>query len=891
MAGPAAGNAKAPYPGTYIFYDKYNIDPVEYPPLTGGHMPFSWDDIEVEDDVFDWAYVDQWLEKQASLGKPTGVGFSLYDGRCCGGTRIPRWLVWEHEETVVRCDALQWPIPNYSNPLLLAEYREFIQAFADRYDNDPRVVWIELATGIFGEAKPSDSSDWPCMLDSGLTEEIWIDYSKEVMDFFAEAFQETPVLYQFAPVYHPESQSIRQRRWLTDYAASLGIGLKHNGLTPDTNAAIVDNPDKSYYKAGQWDPFHTWWQDVPMAWESYDTQRCVDYKTGAMSAGITMWCVYAGLNAHADYFVFSRGMVTDPDRASYLEFGNHYLGAEVDETDSVWVAMREHETLPPEYEDPDWFPPKGNYGLWLYQNDTVPGGRSVPDWEVTEAKEGRYTRRTDLATGNTSLYFDVEDAWLYQNAGSSVTLEIIYLDQGVGSWSLHYDAIDSLDKLAGTIQKQNSGQWLTQTFDLNDAYFGNRLPGGGERAGSDFYVRSNGDDTYFHRFRVFNPDIVPTPTPPPVPTLTPSPTPSPNDPTPTPAPSYLLLRDGVDGYDGTEDTWIGQWCNRDEDDNPDDGLTPHGNDDYLGLRAKDETDICNALIKFDLQHLPADTHIVQAKLIFRPIAQSNTARTYVNVHDLYTDWTEQDATWYLARPGVHWDVPGADGPGDHPEIPYDTTVVTGPVGLTWSGSYITPLVQRWLQNPTTNRGVLLRTFSSPVGYEIASSEYGDLKYRPALEILYYPGGSVPPTATPTATPTTTPSPTLTPTPTATPTSTPTVTPTPSTGVIEGWVFHDENGDGVMDEEPGIADVRLTVQDLDGGPEVEQLTDDVGYFRFDNLQQGTYMLTEEQPDGWSEAHPVGQLAFYVAANHTHQTYFAHQPLVELDLNLWLPLYRR
>ena len=43
----ATGNPKGPYPGIYIFYDKYNVDPAEYPHLTGGNFPFSWDDIEI----------------------------------------------------------------------------------------------------------------------------------------------------------------------------------------------------------------------------------------------------------------------------------------------------------------------------------------------------------------------------------------------------------------------------------------------------------------------------------------------------------------------------------------------------------------------------------------------------------------------------------------------------------------------------------------------------------------------------------------------------------------------------------------------------------------------------------------------------------------------------
>ena len=100
------------------------------------------------------------------------------------------------------------------------------------------------------------------------------------------------------------------------------------------------------------------------------------------------------------------------------------------------------------------------------------------------------------------------------------------------------------------------------------------------------------------------------------------------------------------------------------------------------------------------------------------------------------------------------------------------------------------------------------------------------------------------------------------------------------------MFHDENGDGELGDEPGIANVRLTVQELSSGTEVEKLTDDDGYFQFDNLLPGTYLLTEEQPDGWGKPHPVGQLALYVTANHSHQANFAHQPPP-----IWLPLYRK
>ncbi|HEY80708.1 MAG TPA: hypothetical protein G4O05_06480, partial [Caldilineae bacterium] len=499
QAQTASSQANPPYPGIYIFLDRGDVSPEDYPFLRGGNMIFFWKDVEIADQVFDWTVVDQWLDKQTALGKATSVGFALYDGRCCGGSHIPPWLIWEHEESVVRCDAMQWAIPRYWDPYLLQQYREYIQAFAERYDNDPRVTWIQIGTGIFGEAKPSDTVDFQCMYDAGLTPELWVEISMDIIDIFSEAFQNTPLFYQFAPLYvlhtsQGQIGSISQRRILTDYAVSRGMGLKHNGLKPDMDFALVDNPNKSYYKAGSWDPIYTWWQDAPIAWESYAIQQCVDPITGEQSAEITMWCVYAGLAGHADYFVFSKALVTDPGRAPWLEFAQHYLGADVTDTDSVWVALRESEY--------NFFPARGNFSFWLYQNDAVYGGETTPEWHVTDAMEGRYTRRTNIKAGNPNMYFDVDNAWMYQNRSATITIEVTYLDQGRDTWSLYYDAVDNPEKLAGTVRKKDSGQWLTETFTLTDAYFGDRLPGGGDHPGSDFYLAGNDFDDYIHFVRV-----------------------------------------------------------------------------------------------------------------------------------------------------------------------------------------------------------------------------------------------------------------------------------------------------------------------------------------------------------------------------------------------------
>jgi hypothetical protein len=575
-----------------------------------------------------------------------------------------------------------------------------------------------------------------------------------------------------------------------------------------------------------------------------------------------MWCIYAGLAGHADYFVFSRDLVTDQDRAPYLTFAQHYLGADISKTDSVWTALRETEF--------SYFPPRGNYSFWLYQNDEVIGGRTTPEWNVTSAKEGRYTRRTNSQNGNPNMYFDVDNAWMYGNQNAAITIEVIYLDRGRDTWSLYYDAQSAPEKLAGTVHKTDTGQWLTQTFTLTDALFNDRLPGGGDHPGSDFYIASNDSDDYFHRVRVFRDDVAPTPTPASIVTPTPTATPGPIDPTPTPDPIYKLLQEGHRGYSGTEDAWIGTWC---AGFNDTDGHRNHGAENILALRANGDPpheSVCSALIRFDLSPIPRGSKIVEAKLTVKGVWRSNYARLYANAFDLRQRWREDQATWFDARNGVPWDQPGAEGPGDRPAIPWDTSYMGSDPAQPnqgWYDIYLTPIVQKWVDHPETNFGVMLRPFANKVEYWLASSEYANANYRPKLEIRYYPPGGIPPTATPTVTPL------------------PTPTPVPDTGVIRGVVFHDRLGTGSPVYNPGIAQVTIRLESQASGKATETATDHRGRYSFINIAPGSYVLREIQPTGWSEAQPADSVLLQVQPNQIYEINFGHQALSE---RFWMPM---
>lgn len=71
--------------------------------------------------------------------------------------------------------------------------------------------------------------------------------------------------------------------------------------------------------------------------------------------------------------------------------------------------------------------------------------------------------------------------------------------------------------------------------------------------------------------------------------------------------------------------------------------------------------------------------------------------------------------------------------------------------------------------------------------------------------------------------------------------------------IAGFVWHDQNADGSkQNNEPGIPGVKMVLRGTDGeGNDVRAnvTTDSSGAFLFDELAQGTYNLTQTQPDAY------------------------------------------
>jgi peptidoglycan/xylan/chitin deacetylase (PgdA/CDA1 family) len=195
-------------------------------------------------------------------------------------------------------------------------------------------------------------------------------------------------------------------------------------------------------------------------------------------------------------------------------------------------------------------------------------------------------------------------------------------------------------------------------------------------------------------------------------------------PVPTPYTETLVLQQGLNGYQGTRDSYV-------------DSLQPTNTQGASGALAIRTQDRLMGLIAFDVSALPADAVIERAVLKLYGLTQTNDAVTCLDAHLLLRPWTESQVNWNQASAGQAWQEPGAAGAADR------TAEHTGLRGLAqgtqrWYAVDLTEAVRGWQADPSGNHGVLLRASGTASRQlAVASAQSGVVSQRPRLEIRYH----------------------------------------------------------------------------------------------------------------------------------------------------------
>jgi hypothetical protein len=188
---------------------------------------FTWKELEEKKGVIDWDYFEKDWGNIDSTGRkvafrimfvlPQGTDYyvRLFDYGNKEGTiedriytflsngeghfDIPEWLVDEGVKMVPYiiegCKGGIALAPDFSDPKFLEAHREFIMSLGARYDNDPRIAWIDIGTyGFWGEWHWLYGGDHEAL-------EITDETKEEILEHYYQAFPNTPKVITFDDVF------------------------------------------------------------------------------------------------------------------------------------------------------------------------------------------------------------------------------------------------------------------------------------------------------------------------------------------------------------------------------------------------------------------------------------------------------------------------------------------------------------------------------------------------------------------------------------------------------------------------------------------------------------------------------------------------------------------
>ncbi|OCT12219.1 S-layer protein [Paenibacillus pectinilyticus] len=119
-------------------------------------------------------------------------------------------------------------------------------------------------------------------------------------------------------------------------------------------------------------------------------------------------------------------------------------------------------------------------------NGIIPrAGDSAEGLQTGTVAGNTYWQTGKAANGSETYYFymDVDDSYLHNNTDNNVQMTVQYYDEGNGHIVLQYDAATASFNDAPLFTYTDTKTWKTQTFQLSDAFMGNRTNGADFRIG------------------------------------------------------------------------------------------------------------------------------------------------------------------------------------------------------------------------------------------------------------------------------------------------------------------------------------------------------------------------------------------------------------------------
>lgn len=148
-----------------------------------------YNDVCKEKDVYDWTPMNKLLKEVAGRGHQAVVRFRYtYPGYSCA---VPDYIKsWPgYEATNAKSEGRNTEFPDWRCEELQRFHMEFHRRFAERYDKDPRLAFVETGFGLWAEYHIYDG---PCVMGRTFPSH---DFQAQFLPKMDEWFQNTPWLF------------------------------------------------------------------------------------------------------------------------------------------------------------------------------------------------------------------------------------------------------------------------------------------------------------------------------------------------------------------------------------------------------------------------------------------------------------------------------------------------------------------------------------------------------------------------------------------------------------------------------------------------------------------------------------------------------------------------
>ena len=145
-----------------------------------------YNDVVKEKGIYDWSLVEQKLNSAASRSHQIILRFwDTYPGRA---SSIPDYIkaLPDYEDIVAKSEGRDTGFPDWSHPEVERFYLEFFQRFAKRYDQDPRLVFLQVGFGLWSEYHVYQPGEIPGKNFPSF------DFQARYIQHLDSIFQETP---------------------------------------------------------------------------------------------------------------------------------------------------------------------------------------------------------------------------------------------------------------------------------------------------------------------------------------------------------------------------------------------------------------------------------------------------------------------------------------------------------------------------------------------------------------------------------------------------------------------------------------------------------------------------------------------------------------------------